>query len=84
LRLAGLIVILAWFVTFSKGGFVFVSRYVDGEFVPGPFFYSDLLSMLMGYLGSMTFQAVLWTDIIVHVARNDNVKIKKLDTDLTE
>jgi hypothetical protein len=82
LRLAGLTIILWWFITFSKDGFVFLSRNVDGVHVEGLVSYTDLVSNLIGFLGSTMFQAVLWTDIIVHVARNDNVKIKKLETDL--
>lgn len=82
LRVAGLFVILAWFITFSKDGIVFITQVVDGERIEGLVSIEWLVSAIFRFIGNKMFQAVLWTDIIVHVARNDNVKIVKLENDL--
>ena len=82
LRVAGLAVILAWFITFSKDGIVFITQVVDGATVVGLIPIPWLVSAVFQLIGNKMFQAVLWTEIIIHVARNDNVKIVKLENDL--
>ncbi len=84
LRLAGFAVMLAWFITFSKDGIVFITQEVDGETVQGLVPIPWLVSFFFRFLGNMMYQAVLWTDIMMHVARKDHVKIVKLETDLAE
>lgn len=41
-----------------------------------------LVGMVFEFMGGMLFNAVLWTDIAVHVCRSDSIKMKKLDSDL--
>jgi hypothetical protein len=41
-----------------------------------------LVEKVVGFLGGMAFQGVLWTDIVVHIARNDDDKLKKLRSDI--
>ena len=84
LRMIGLFVILAWFITFSKNGIVFISHNVDGNMIEGLVPIRDLVGAIFRIIGNSMFQSVLWTDIIVHVARNDNVKIFKLESDLVQ
>jgi hypothetical protein len=84
LRMIGLFVILAWFITFSKNGIVFISHNVDGNMIEGLVPIRDLVGAIFRIIGNSMFQSVLWTDIIVHVARNDNVKIVKLESDLVQ
>lgn len=43
---------------------------------------SSIIGGIVEFLGSMMFQAVLWTDMMIYVARNDDVKMKKLTSDL--
>ncbi|CAB9502494.1 expressed unknown protein [Seminavis robusta] len=42
-----------------------------------------LVGMTCEFLGGMMFNAVLWTDIVVHVSRNDDIKMQKLQSDLS-
>jgi hypothetical protein len=41
-----------------------------------------IVEKVIGFLGGMAFQGVLWTDIVVHIARNDDDKLKKLRSDI--
>lgn len=84
LRIAGLITIFIWAILYSEDGFVLVSKHVDGEYIEGLISYAGLAEKSVEFLGGVMFQAVLWTDIIVHVSRNDDVKMKKLDSDLRQ
>lgn len=83
IRFAGLIVIIVWFALFSYDGIVFFGRNVNGQYVQGLISYPNLFHSVIAFFGGMMFQAVLWTDIMVHVARNDNLRLKKLETDVT-
>ena len=84
LRMIGLFLILAWFITFSMDGIVFITHSVDGKMIEGLIPIRDLIGAIFQIIGNTMFQSVLWTDIIVHVARNDNVKIVKLESDLVQ
>lgn len=84
LRLVGFAFMLAWLITFSKDGIVFITQEVDGATVQGLLPVPWLVSTIFRFLGNMMYQAVLWTDIMMHVARKDHVKIMKLENDLVE
>lgn len=84
-RLAGLLTILVWFLTFTKDGLVLVgSKYIDGRNIVGLLEYWAIAEMIANFLGRTLFSAVLWTDIVMYVTRNDEQKIKKLVSDLVE
>jgi hypothetical protein len=80
--LVGYVIIVAWFITFSKDGIVFITQEVDGMMIEGLFPIQDLVSAILQAIGGMMFQAALWTDIMMHMARNDSLMISKLDSDL--
>jgi hypothetical protein len=42
----------------------------------------NLVGIIFEFIGGMMFNAVLWTDIAVHVSRSDSIKMKKMDADL--
>ena len=41
-----------------------------------------VVEMFVGLVGNMMLQSVLWTDVMVYVARQDDVKMRKLTSDL--
>jgi len=44
--------------------------------------FKSIIGMIFEFIGGMMFNAVLWTDIAVHISRNDDAKMQKLQSDL--
>lgn len=44
--------------------------------------WKSIVGMIFEFIGGMMFNAVLWTDIAVHISRNDDAKMQKLQSDL--
>lgn len=93
-RLAGLITIGAWAVQYILVGVYFAVEVSGSDTsktwtiitkqVSEELSISLLVDAIIGFFGGMMFQAVLWTDIVIHVSRNDDVKMRKLQSDLYE
>jgi hypothetical protein len=83
LRIAGLITIMVWAIILVNES---VSWVENGQLenIPIDEFISgrDVAEMTIQFFGTMMFQQVLWTDIIIHVSRNDDLKMQKLQSDL--
>jgi hypothetical protein len=87
LRQVGLLVIVGWCISkivwaFNNLDTTDAEEAMVANFIVEAIPYGSLVGKMFEFLGSMTFQAVLWTDIIIHIARNDDVKMIKLQSDL--
>jgi hypothetical protein len=86
-RFAGIIIILVWAILLVKNGIPWVENgqldYITIElFVSSMDIAMYVVETVFEFLGGMMFQAVLWTDVIIHVSRNDDLKMQKLQSDL--
>jgi hypothetical protein len=82
-RIAALIVIMVWLILVIKNGVdVFADGTLENISIEGLVSTYDVVEIIFQFLGSMMFQAVLWTDIVIHISRNDDLKMQKLQSDL--
>jgi uncharacterized membrane protein len=82
-RIAGLITIMAWAILLVNEGVALVEN-GQQENIPieGLISARDIAETSAEFLGSLMFQEVLWTDIVIHISRNDDLKMQKLQSDL--
>lgn len=86
-RAVGLVLVLAWtikIVLWAKktAGVTDAEQDMVARYILNLMDTKNLVGMVFEFIGGMLFNAVLWTDIAVHVSRNDSAKMQKLDSDL--
>jgi hypothetical protein len=87
IRQIGLLVIVGWCISkilwaYKRLDATDTEEKLIATFIIDNIPYNSFIGKVFEFLGSMIFQAVLWTDIIIHIARNDDVKMIKLQSDL--
>jgi len=87
-RSIGFLLILAWavrwyYVAKNKIGLIDSDVWVTLQYIEKFVDYKSIIGMTVEFIGGMMFNAVLWTDIAVHVARNDDIKMQKMQMDLS-